>query len=120
MNGDVVAEVIVVNNETIEHLAFPESEPVGVAFCQSLFGSETEWKQTSYNASFRKNYAGVGFTYDGTLDAFIPPQPFPSWILNEDTAQWESPVPYPEDGNLYTWGEETGAWVEVVNEEPTE
>ena len=91
----IVTKVIVVNNETINNLPFPESEPVGMAFLQSLFGSTTVWKQTSYNANFRKNYAGIGFTYDPVLDAFIPPKPYPSWVLNTTTCQWQAPVPYP-------------------------
>jgi hypothetical protein len=108
-----VTEVIVVNNATIDNLPFPESEPVGVAFCQSLFGADTIWKQTSYNANFRKNYAGIGYTYDPVLDAFIPPQPYPSWLLNTTTCQWEASVPYPNDGKTYEWDEATLSWVEV-------
>ena len=90
------------------------------------------YKQTSYNTSggvhytdgepsedqskaLRKNYAGIGYTYDEERDAFIPPKPFESWVLNEDTCLWDAPVPKPEDG-MYTWDEETGAWVEVVDE----
>lgn len=116
LNGNnVVVQVIVVNNATIENLQFPESNPVGIAFCQSLYGADTVWQQTSYNASFRKNYAGVGFTFDADLDAFIPQQPYPSWILNTTTCQWEAPVPYPNDGKLYTWDEATLSWVEVPN-----
>ena len=87
----VVIRVIVVSNETIQNLPFPESEPVGVAFCQSLYGSTTIWKQTSYNASFRKNYAGIGYTYDPVLDAFIPPQPSPNCTLDVTTCQWVCP-----------------------------
>lgn len=68
------------------------------------------WVKTSYNGNIRKNYAGIGFTYDEKRDAFIPPQPFASWILNEETCLWESPVPFPTDGQLYDWNEETGAW----------
>lgn len=109
----IVTQVIVVNNETIDNLPFPESEPMGVAFCQSLLGPTTNWKQTSYNASFRKNYAGIGFTYDQALDAFIPPKPYPSWLLNTTTCQWEAPVPYPNDGKTYVWDEATLSWVEV-------
>ena len=109
----IVTEVIVVNNETIDNLPFPESEPVGVAFCQSLYGSTTVWKQTSYNANFRKNYAGIGYTYDPVLDAFIAPQPYPSWLLNTVTCQWEAPVPYPTDGGYYVWDEATLSWVLV-------
>ena len=106
-----VTEVIVVNNETINNLPFPESEPVGVAFCQSLFGADTIWKQTSYNANFRKNYAGIGYSYDPVLDAFIPPQPYPSWLLNTITCRWEAPTPYPTDGQMYAWDEATLSWV---------
>jgi len=114
----LVTEVIVINNETIDNLPFPESEPVGVAFCQSLFGSTTVWKQTSYNASFRKNYAGVGYNYDPVLDAFISPQPYPSWLLNTTICQWEAPVPYPNDGKRYKWDEATLSWVEVPTPKP--
>lgn len=71
------------------------------------------WMKTSYNATIRKNYAGIGYTYNETLDAFIPPKPFESWILDEETARWESPVPYPEGEGMYTWNEETTAWDEV-------
>jgi hypothetical protein len=109
----IVTEVVVVNNETINNLPFPESEPVGVAFLQSLFGSTTIWKQTSYTASYRKNYAGIGYTYDPVLDAFIPPQPYPSWLLNTTTCQWQAPVPYPDDGKTYKWDETTLSWVLV-------
>jgi hypothetical protein len=109
----IVTEVVVVNNETINDLPFPESEPVGVAFCQSLYGSTTVWKQTSYNANFRKNYAGIGYTYDPVLDAFIAPQPYPSWLLNTATCQWEAPIPYPTDGGYYVWDEATLSWVLV-------
>lgn len=112
--NNIVLQVIVVNNATIEDLAFPESEPVGVAFCQSIYGLDTNWKQTSYNATFRKNYAGIGYTYDDVLDAFIPPKPYPSWLLNTQTCQWEAPVPYPNDGKDYYWDETTQTWVEII------
>lgn len=111
--ANIVTQVIVVNNETIENLPFPESEPIGISFCQSLFGSNTKWKQTSYNASFRKNYAGIGFTYDGTHDAFIAPKPFNSWQLNTTTCQWEAPTPMPETGGPYRWNEETLSWLDM-------
>jgi len=110
----LVIEVIVVNNESIENLPFPESEPVGVAFCKSLYGENTNWAQTSYNASFRYHYAGIGFTFDPTAQpngAFIPPQPYPSWSLNVNTYVWQPPVPLPDDGNLYRWDEATKSWV---------
>lgn len=73
MNGNTVGQVIVVNNDVLEHKEFPESEAIGVAFCQSLYGTDTEWKQTSYNGSFRGQYAGAGMTYDETLDEFVAP-----------------------------------------------
>jgi hypothetical protein len=69
-------------------------------------------KRTSYNGNYRKNYAGIGFVYDQARDAFYKPQPFPSWALNEDTCQWESPVPYPDDDKLYVWNETTQEWDE--------
>jgi len=109
----VIIDVIVVKNDVIDNLPFPESEPVGVAFCQSLYGPETIWKQTSYNGNFRKNYACIGGNYDPVLDAFIPPKPYPSWLLNTSTCQWQAPVPYPNDGNTYEWDEATLSWVEV-------
>ena len=112
-DNSVVIQVIVVSNETIQNLPFPESEPLGVSFCQSLFGQSTIWKQTSYNASFRKNYAGIGFTYDPVLDAFIPPKPYPSWVLNTETCRWQAPIPYPNDGKRYRWDEATQSWVEI-------
>lgn len=112
-DNNIVLDVNVVNNQTIEDLPFPDSEPVGVAFLTEWSGGYTNWKQTSYNASFRKNYAGIGYTYDDVLDAFIPPQPYPSWLLNTQTCQWEPPVPYPNDGKIYEWDETTQTWVEI-------
>jgi hypothetical protein len=89
--------------------------------------SPGEWMQTSYNTRggvhvnggtpFRKNYAGIGFTYDRSRDAFIPPKPFPSWLLNEDSCLWEAPVAYPSDGGRYVWDEASGAW--VAEDEPS-
>lgn len=70
-----------------------------------------KWVQTSYNGKIRKNYAGVGFTYDQTRDAFIPPKPFPSWILDEETCKWKSKIQYPNDGNVYAWNEDSKEWV---------
>lgn len=113
----IVLDVIVVNNDTIGNLPFPESETVGIAFCQSLFGDDTIWKQTSYNSSFRKNYAGIGFTYDPVLDAFISPKPYPSWTLNTETCNWEAPVPYPDDGKIYYWYEAKLIWGLVLEPE---
>jgi hypothetical protein len=106
-NG-IVTQVIVVANEDCVDSEGVEQESIGVAFCQNLFGGN--WKQTSYNANFRKNYAGIEYSYDPQRNAFIPPQPFASWVLNEETCRWEAPVPYPNDGTIYTWDEETQTW----------
>ena len=76
-------------------------------------GDSFNWVQTSYNGNFRKNYAGTGYSYDKTKDAFIAPQPYPSWTLAEPSFQWEAPTPYPTDGKMYTWDEPTVAWKEV-------
>lgn len=111
--ANIVTQVIVVNNDVVENQPFPQSEPAGVEFCQSLYGSETVWKQTSYNGNFRKHYAGIGFEYDAVRDAFIPPQPYPSWILNETTCLWDAPVPDPQDGGRYIWDEQTLSWIRL-------
>ena len=97
-----------------------ENEQKGVDFLNNLFNTNDNWKQTSYNTlggvhslggtPFRKNYAGIGYTYDAGRDAFIPPQSFNSWTLNEDTCRWEAPVAYPDDGKAYRWNEETTSW----------
>jgi hypothetical protein len=108
---NLVTEVVVINNSDVKNLPFPESEPIGVAFCQALFGADTRWAQTSYSASFRYNYAGIGFLFDETAGAFIPPKTYPSWLLNTNNFQWQSPIPYPEDGKKYYWDEETQSWV---------
>lgn len=115
-DNNVVTQVIVVaNNELL--LDGVESEAKGVIFCKSLFGEDSKWVQTSYNANIRKNYAGIGFKYDSALDAFIAPKPFDSWILDEDTAQWEAPTPYPTDGKIYYWSEDDLTWLEVPTTE---
>jgi hypothetical protein len=90
------------------------TEQNGIDFLNNLYGSRDVWKQTFINGSQRKNYAGVGYTYDESRDAFIPKQPFNSWTLNEDTCQWEAPVAYPDDGKRYNWNEEITNWEEVV------
>jgi hypothetical protein len=105
-----VLEVHVVNNEVLLDSNNTEREELGVAFLIALSGGHPYWKQTSYNASFRKNYAGPGFTYNSSKDAFVPPQPYPSWALDESTLQWMSPIPHPVDGNRYIWNEDTMTW----------
>jgi len=111
--NNLVTQVIVVHNNELMHEGV-EQEAKGVTFCQSLFGAQTNWKQTSYNGNMRKNYAGIGYTYDDGRDAFIPPQPYASWVLNEDTCQWGAPTPMPQDGNQYLWDEATTSWVAVA------
>lgn len=112
--SNIVTQVIVVHNNDCQ-MNGVEVEEAGVLFCKSLFGANTQWKQTSYNGTIRKNYAGIGFTYDAGRDAFIPPQPFPSWVLDEATCGWGAPVAYPTDGKQYRWDEPTVSWVEVTN-----
>lgn len=114
--NNVVTQVIVVANEELL-LDGVENETRGVIFCKSLFGEDTKWVQTSYNATIRKNYAGIGFTYDQDLDAFIAPKPFDSWVLDEETARWEAPTPYPTDGKVYYWSEDDLTWLEVPTTE---
>ena len=119
--GNKVEKVIVVHND------IATTEQAGVDFLNTTFKTNDIWKQTSYNTRggvhklggtpFRKNYAGRGFNYDQTRDAFISPKPYPSWILNETTCQWEAPVAYPADGSVdkrYNWNEETTSWDEIV------
>ncbi len=109
---NIVEQVIVVSNED-ELKDGIECEEQGIAFCQSLFGKNTKWKKTSYNGKIRGNYAGIGYAYDPAKDVFVPPKPYPSWILN-DKSQWSPPIPYPDDGKMYAWKEETQSWLEVV------
>jgi hypothetical protein len=120
----VVNEVITINNI--------ESEKAGIDFLNNLYKTNDVWKKTSYNTrggihyqadnntpsidqskAFRKNYAGIGYYYDSIRDAFIPPKPYPSWTLDEFTCLWQSPIPYPNDGKMYQWNEETGNWEEI-------
>lgn len=113
IENSLVTQVIVVDNRDILDEQGVESEVVGTQFCTDLLGGT--WVQTSYNGNMRKNYASMGDTYDATRDAFISPQPFPSWTLVEDTCRWEAPVPYPEvaedSTDYYTWDEDTTSWL---------
>jgi len=111
--SNVVRQVIVINNSELLDGNGNEQEALGVAFCQSLFGADSTWVQTSYNGNIRKNFASIGYTYDSARDAFVAPQPHASWVLNETTCRWEAPTPYPDDGNVYSWDESTAAWVKV-------
>jgi hypothetical protein len=107
--GNVVEQVIVVDNKDTADAAGIEKEYIGAAFCERLLGGR--WVQTSYNGKIRKNYAGQGYTFDEGRDAFIPPKPFASWVLNEETCQWKAPVDMPTDGQMYSWDEATTSWV---------
>jgi hypothetical protein len=109
--NNFVIEVNVVSNDIIT-INDVEIEKLGIDFLINLL-NYNYWKQTSYNGNFRKNYAGIGYYYDSIRDAFIPPKPFPSWTLNEETCLWQSPIPYPNDGKMYQWNEETGNWEEI-------
>jgi len=109
--SNIVTQVIVVANAELMDNGV-ESEAKGVDFLESLY-NHRNWKQTSYNGNQRFNYAGVGFAYDAERDAFIPPQPFASWSLDESTCTWVPPVPYPTDGSLYQWDEAAGEWASV-------
>tara|TARA_B100001094_G_C18058513_1_gene733775 strand:+ start:738 stop:1109 length:372 start_codon:yes stop_codon:yes gene_type:complete len=113
IKNNIVQNVIVVSNADLTGSDGNEQESLGIAFCHSLFGPDDTWVQTSYNSNIRKNYAGIGHTYDLTRDAFIAPKPYASWVLNESTCRWEAPTPYPDDDNDYEWDESTAAWVKV-------
>ena len=102
--GNIVERVEVVSND------IATTEQAGVDFLNNLYNTRDVWKQTSYNHNIRKNFAGPGFTYDQTRDAFISPKPYESWVLNEDTWQWETPIPMPTDGQPYRWNEENQSW----------
>ena len=109
-DNNIVLEVHVVANAALDAA---NEEASGIIFLTDWSGGYTNWKQTSYNGSFRKNYAGIGYTYDETRDAFIPPKPFNSWILNEDTCRWDAPTPKPLDGKPYCWVEDDLNWQPV-------
>jgi hypothetical protein len=130
--NNLILRVLCINDKDTEDAEGHEVEAIGIAFCQRLWGGT--WLQTSYNTrggvhyipnvyppvpspdqskALRKNYAGVGYTYRADIDGFVPPQPYPSWILNPTTGEWEPPIPYPNDGKDYYWDEATQSWVEV-------
>ena len=113
-SGNIVEQVVAVSNEVAT------TEQAGVEFLQNLYNDTATWKQTSYNTyggvhaldgtPFRKNFAGVGYTYDETKNAFIAPKPYASWVLDDDTCLWEAPVAYPDDDKEYEWNEDTTSW----------
>ena len=108
LNGKVI-EIQSVVNEVLHDANGVEQEKIGVDFLTKLTGWAI-WKQTSYNGNFRKNHAGIGYTYDEDRDAFIPKKPFASWILNETTCRWDAPVAHPNDGQSYNWNETIQNW----------
>jgi hypothetical protein len=112
--NNIVTQVIVISDSDTSTYDGVENENIGIAFCKNLLGQETNWKQTSYNRNFRKNYAGIGYKYDEILDAFVPPKPYLSWFLNEDTCQWQAPIPYPDNTKVYIWNEDSFRWDELV------
>lgn len=131
--NNLVIQVMAVNNDVIVDGNGVEQESIGLAFLQGLFGSDTNWKQTSYNKNIRKNYACVGFTYDTARDAFIPQQPFESWSINEETCLWQAPIDQPslteaqeQAGTYYGWDEDayqadtsnpkTAGWVLITTD----
>lgn len=106
---NTVLEVLCVNNNELLVNGI-ESESKGIEFLINWSGGYSNWKQTSYNATICKNYAGIGFTYDAIKNAFIAPKPFSSWLLDERSCQWIAPVAYPDDGKKYQWDESTLEW----------
>jgi hypothetical protein len=120
IENNIVTIVVSVVNETLKDSNGIEQEQLGIDFLNQLYNTNANWKQTSYNTHggihnnggtpFRKNHAGIGYTYDEQRDAFIPIKPYNSWILNEQTCTWNAPVAYPNDGQLYNWNEETQSW----------
>jgi len=114
--NNVVTEVLVVNNGVIQNASGDEDETLGVAFLFDLTG-HPNWVQTSYNGNFRGCYAGIGFSYDPVRDVFIPPQPYPSWVLDTATCQWIAPVAMPTQG-AWRWDEPSVSWVSFDPDAP--
>jgi len=121
LNNNIVERVESVVNQVITNSNGIEEEQLGINFLKTLYNEPNAvWKQTSYNTlggvhrlggtPFRKNHAGIGYQYDQQRDAFIPPKPFNSWILNEDTCNWNAPIPRPNDENMYSWNEDNQSW----------
>jgi hypothetical protein len=111
--NNIVTDVLVVANRDTMDAQGNEQESIGIEFLKTLTGHET-WVQTSYNGKIRKNYAGIGYTFDESRNAFIPPQPYPSWTLVEETCQWTAPISYPTDGKMHQWDEATLTWIEIT------
>lgn len=115
-NNNIVIDILVVANQDILDENGNESESKGIQFLKKIFGEDTNWIQTSYNNNFRKRYAAINGKYDFINDVFIPPKPYASWKLNNETYEWEPPIPYPSSNNyMYIWNEETVNWAENLN-----
>lgn len=112
LNNQVIRVIVVNNSELLDENGV-EQEHLGQEFCRSTLGGT--WLQTSYNGNFRKNFAGIGYTYDSQRDAFISPKPYPSWVLDEATCIWKAPILLPQDGKIYKWNEALLYWEEIVN-----
>lgn len=111
-DNKVINVVVVANADTCNKEGF-EVEEIGQQFLKNMYGEYTRWVQTSYNSKFRKNYAGLDYTYDEKLDAFIPPKPYESWVLDTDSYKYVAPVPEPKkEGKIYFWNEENKSWIE--------
>ena len=120
-DSNIVITGVVLDDKDTQDESGNEVESIGAKYLSDGFGGT--WKKTSYNTSsgvhslggtpFRKNYAGIGYSYDAAKDAFIPPKPYPSWTLNEDTCNWDAPTALPDDGKIHTWNEGTTLWDEV-------
>lgn len=117
-NNRVLAVISVSNNEIVDENGI-EQEEIGIEWCKKWSDGWQNWKQTSFNARIRKKYAGIGFTYDEIRDAFIPPKPFASWILDEELLEWKTPKPMPEpiDGKIWVWDEMTISWKAIEAKE---
>lgn len=111
--NNLVLRVVVVANKDTADAQGVEKEHIGAAYLERLLGGT--WMQTSYNGNIRKHYAGIGYTFDVGRDAFIPPKPYPSWVLDEASCNWKAPIPMPDDGKRYSWDEATQSWVEISN-----
>lgn len=112
-DAGIVQQVIVISNTDAPDPAPSNSEPLGQAFIADVLGLSGEWRQTSYNGNFRKQYCGPGYIYDADADVFIAPQPFPSWTLDANY-DWQPPTPMPTDDGLWVWDEDTLSWVDVT------
>ena len=116
-NNIVIQVIVVADSDLYDRDARKSREEGGIKFCKKLLGEDTRWVQTSYNCNFRGNYAGIGYSYDEGLDLFLPPKPYPSWVVNTETAQWEAPIAQPPVKMKKVWIEEEKVWAEVPEQE---